>query len=305
MVTFASLMTIAKSLLMIRPAAFGFNTETAASNSFQQNSSAETIRSAQQEFDRFVLQLREHQIAVRVFDDTEQPVKPDAVFPNNWFSTHENGVLVLYPMAAQNRRTERRSDITEQLKNEFGYRTVHDLSYFEKEEKFLEGTGSIVFDHEQKIAYAAFSPRTDKDVLLQTCELLGYLPLVFTTAGKNGQPVYHTNVLMALQPELAVVCPDCIPLADDRRAVLRMLEISGKTILSISISQLEAFAGNMLFVKNASGKTHVLLSQSAWNSLEKKQQETFMHFAQPIIAAIPVIEKTGGGSVRCMVAELY
>lgn len=295
----------AKSLLLIRPAAFGFNAETAATNSFQQKKSIETAARAQSEFDAFVKKLNENQIQTEVIADTELPVKPDAVFPNNWFSTHENGTLIVYPMQAQNRRIERRNDIVEMLKSKYGYRTIHDFSHYENEGKFLEGTGSIVFDHAAKIAYAAFSPRTDKDVLLEVCEKTGYLPLAFETADRNGNAVYHTNVLLAIHEKAAIVCFDCIPDASDKRAVKRMLEISGKKIISISMQQLESFAGNMLFVKNKMGEDQVILSQSAWHSLEKNQQEELSAIANPVYSNLETIETIGGGSARCMVAELF
>lgn len=290
---------------MIRPAAFGFNPETAASNAFQNELAGDTARQALDEFDGFVAEIKKHGIPVLVIDDHVVPAKPDAVFPNNWFSTHANGTIVLYPMLAPNRRTERRTDVVEMLKSEFGYRTVHDLSRFEQEGKFLEGTGSLVFDHEQKIVYAAISARTDRDVLLELCELLGYLPLVFSTVGKNSRPVYHTNVVMALNDTIAVVCLDCITPPEDRRAVERMLAISEKKILPISLSQLEAFAGNMLFVNAPNGERFVLLSQTAWNSLDASQKILLEESARPIVANIPLIESAGGGSARCMIAELF
>jgi hypothetical protein len=298
-------MTCVRALLMIRPAAFGFNPQTAASNAFQNELTGDTAQQARDEFDGFVAEIKKHGIPVLVIDDQAVPAKPDAVFPNNWFSTHDNRTIVLYPMLAPNRRPERRNDVVEMLKSEFGYRTVQDLTRFELEGKFLEGTGSLVFDHAQKIVYAAISERTDRDVLLELCELLGYLPLVFSTAGKNGKPVYHTNVVMALNDTIAVVCLDCIVPAKDRRAVERMLAISGKKILPISLSQLEAFAGNMLFVTNENGERYVLLSQTAWNSLDPSQKILLEASARPIVANIPLIESAGGGSARCMITELF
>lgn len=292
-----------KGLLVVRPAAFGFNPETAASNSFQQQ-----VKDAQppalQEFDALMRRLAKCKIPIEVIDDLPQPAKPDAIFPNNWFSTHPGGVLMLYPMCAPNRRLERLGSIIEKLWHNYRYQTLHDLTAFEKEEKFLEGTGSIVFDHEEKIAYAAFSPRTDKDVLLEACERLGFLPLAFLANDRHGKAIYHTNVVMALHKKLAIVCLESI-LPEDRRAVTRMLEISGRTILPITFAQMEAYAGNVLFVRNAAGKDFVLLSQSAWNAFLPEQQKQIASYAEPIVTAIPTIEKAGGGSVRCMIAELY
>lgn len=294
----------ARKLLLIRPAGFAYNAETAVTNSFQKQGTA-VQEPALAEFDQFVNTLNAHGIETLVIPDTESPAKPDAVFPNNWFSTTENGALLLYPMQAESRRNERRNDIIEKLKSEFGYQTVHDFSACEKEGKFLEGTGSIVFDHLQRIAYAALSPRTDRDLLLEVCEKTGYLPLVFQTADRGGKPVYHTNVMLALHEKAAVVCFDCIPDASDRRSVQRMLEISGKTILQISIEQMESFAGNMLFVKNRNGEDKVILSERAWYSLNQNQQEELAAIADPVYSKLETIENCGGGSARCMLAELF
>lgn len=299
------MLPFAKSLLLIRPTRFGFNLQTAASNSFQQHTGKNVSAAALAEFDAFAARLQEHGITTRIIGDTEYPEKPDAIFPNNWFSTHENGSLVLYPMQAENRRAERRDDIVQLLRSEYGYTHIHDLSRHEQESRFLEGTGSIVFDRREKIAYAGFSPRTNPDVLLELCETTGYLPLAFQTAGRNGDAIYHTNVLMALHDMLAVVCLDCIPDPADRRSVRRMLEISGRELLPISIGQMESFAGNMLFVKNREGRDKVILSERAWNSLDEKQQEIIRRFADPVYSPLNTIETCGGGSARCMLAELY
>lgn len=295
----------AKSLLLIRPAAFGYNAETAASNSFQQVAGQDIQEKALAEFDAFLAELIRNEIQTEIFEDTAQPVKPDAVFPNNWFSAHENGVLILYPMHAPNRRTERRADIIEKLKTKYQYRTVHDFSSYEKEGKFLEGTGSIVFDHRQQIAYAALSARTDRDVLLEICEKLGYLPLVFHTNDRNGKAIYHTNVMLAIHEKAAVVCLDCIPDPSDKRTVRHMLEISGKKILEITLQQMESFAGNMLFVKNKNAEDKVILSERAWLSLDQKQQTALSEIAVPVFSKLNAIETCGGGSARCMLAELF
>lgn len=302
---FCRMTVFAKSLLLIRPAAFGFNPETAASNSFQKENGSNVRAAAQYEFDAFVLELQKNLVQTEIFEDSGSPVKPDAVFPNNWFSTHANGTLVLYPMQAANRRLERRNDIADFLKTKYRYHTVHDLSHYENEGKFLEGTGSIVFDHGNRIAYAALSPRTDRDVLLDLCEKIGYQPLVFNTSDRHGNAIYHTNVLLAVHPDTAVLCLDCIPDASDKRAVQRMLEISGKKIISISLEQLESFAGNMLFVKNKLNEDRVVLSEKAWNSLDENQQEELKAIASPITGKLDTIETCGGGSARCMLGELF
>lgn len=292
-----------QALLLIRPAAFGFNEETAPSNSFQQ-SRLRNQEAALEEFDAFARNLSRCEIPVEIFHDTALPLKPDAIFPNNWFSTHENGVIILYPMLAPNRRKEKRTDIIDTLKKRYGYRTVHDLSAFETQGKFLEGTGSLVFDHACNIAYACLSPRTDKDALLESCAFTGCIPFPFRAFDRNQKPIYHTNVVMAIGENIAVLCPDAIA-EKERSAVRRMLELSGKTILAVSLPQLESFAGNMLFVKNKTLKNFVILSESAWRSLDNDQQKLLSEHAEPVISPLYTIEKTGGGSARCMIAEVF
>jgi hypothetical protein len=293
-----------RALLLIQPAAFGFNAETAPTNSFQANSGEVSAR-ALEEFKSFTDKLKETGIPLQVFADTALPVKPDAIFPNNWFSTHDDGSIVLYPMHAPNRRKERRPDIIDTLKKRYGYKTLHDLSAFETEGKFLEGTGSIVFDHRERIAYAALSPRTDKDVFLELCGKLNYIPFVFSTKDSGGKPIYHTNVLMALHAKIAVVCLNCIADASERAALKKMLVLSGKIIFEISFAQMESFAGNMLFVAGNEGAGHVILSLAAWNSLDASQQQTLRSFANPVFSDLHTIETSGGGSARCMIAEIY
>ncbi len=293
-----------RALLLIRPASFGFNAETAATNAFQQNTGTSVSEEAVREFDAFTERLSDAGIELEIIPDTASPARPDAVFPNNWFSTHPGGLLILYPMCTPNRRTERRPDIVETLKEKYGYTRVLDLSAHEASGKFLEGTGSIVFDHDKKIAYAALSPRTDRDVLDEVCAATGYTPFTFSTAGRSGQPIYHTNVVMALHEKLAVVCFDCVVPAD-REKLRASLTAGGKQLLEISREQMENFAGNMLFVKTRHETDAVILSRAAWNSLDASQKELLQAVAQPVYTPLSTIETTGGGSARCMVAELF
>jgi hypothetical protein len=290
---------------MIRPAAFGYNHETASSNSFQQNNTADQVQElALKEFNAFVTLLNKHDIPVRIFEDDTNVIRPDAIFPNNWFSTHENRTIVLYPMEAPNRRIERRAEFITALKNEYGYSTVHDLTHYELFGQYLEGTGSVVFDPTHRLAWSAFSSRTHREVLLDVCERLGYLPVVFSTRDPDGLPIYHTNVILSLHEKLAIVCIDCIPEEHDRRTIRRLLSITGRTCVEISMEQLKHFSGNALFVKNRSGRDFIVMSLRGWKSLDAQQQEQLTAIAQPITPSLTTIETVGGGSARCMLAEL-
>ncbi|MGL5892231.1 MAG: citrulline utilization hydrolase CtlX [Bacteroidia bacterium] len=296
------------TLLMIRPANFGFNPETAVSNHYQ-NASSAAAGSLQElalnEFDAFAALLERFEIPVLVYNDDASVIRPDAIFPNNWFSTHPGKSMVLYPMEAPNRRTERRNELISALQREYSYTTIHDLTAHENEGRYLEGTGSILFDHVYNLAWASFSSRTNADVLLEACEKLGMLPVVFSATDSNGLPVYHTNVIMALHPKLAIVCLDAITDSRDRIMVERVLQKSGRTIVEISQQQVSAFAGNALFVKNRAGIDHVIMSATGWNSLNDEQRQQISAAAIPVTPEISTIEQTGGGSARCMLAELY
>lgn len=289
---------------MVRPAKFAFNPQTAATNSFQLPSTTDVQEQALGEFDAVAAQLKAAGIHTEIVQDNAAAPLPDSVFPNNWFSTHPSGVMILYPMLSENRRAERRPEIIDSLRTSHKYHVLKDLSHHEKEERYLEGTGSIVFDHATGIAYAGISPRTDREVLLEVCDALGYIPFVFLANDRNNQPVYHTNVVMAVGPSIAVCCFDAINDADDRQGLWTLLSKSGKTVVPISVPQMESFAGNMLFISN--GADHfVVVSSTAWDSLSENQKRIISEHAAPIIARIPTIEKHGGGSVRCMLAELF
>jgi hypothetical protein len=295
-----------RAIMMVRPARFGFNPQTAASNSFQHSTDSDVHQAACDEFDNAVKILRGFGVTVDVFQDDRSTPLPDSVFPNNWFSTTCDSELYLYPMLAPNRREERRITIINELKKRYGYRFVFDFSPNENEGKFLEGTGSMVFDHDQHIAFAAISSRTDKDVLLEVCEKQGYLPFVFECADRNGNAIYHTNVITGIGHEIAVFCFDAVSDPDDRIGIRNYFKRCRKTVVEISMQQMEQFAGNVLFIEQAhlAGVLGVI-SETAWNSLDSSQKSTFESFAKPVIIPVPVIEKHGGGSIRCMLAELY
>lgn len=302
-------MQSASTVFMVRPAAFGFNPETAPSNSFQQPVTNQTPGALQAralaEFDGAVAQLRVHGMQVLVFEDAPTPVRPDAVFPNNWLSLHTDGRVLLYPMCAPNRRLERRPDILATLAQEFVVTEVVDYAAWEQQNVFLEGTGSIIFDHEHRVAYAGLSPRTEAGLLAEVCAQLGYRPVPFRAQDTQGQDIYHTNVLMSVGPEFAVVCLESIRDAAERTAVVVSLQETGHEIVDISLAQVARFAGNMLALQPAAGAALLALSQSAHEALTPIQRQTLSTYATLLPLPIPTIETIGGGSVRCMLAEVF
>ncbi len=295
------------NILMIRPASFGFNEQTAGSNAFQNRAAGEQQlqTKASAEFDGFVKILRDNDVNVIVVDDTVEPAKPDAIFPNNWISFHDNGDIILYPMQAENRRLERREDIIRKLEEQFKVAHVIDLSRFETQHKFLEGTGSMVLDRENKIAYACLSPRTNAEVLHTFCEHTGYKPVLFSAVDQNGLAIYHTNVLMAIAEKYVVICLDAITDDDEAEKVIDTIAESGKEIIALSFEQMSQFAGNMLEVKNNNGESLIVMSKTAWESLSEEQKEVLESYSKPVYADIKTIEQTGGGSARCMMAEVF
>jgi hypothetical protein len=296
------------SILLIRPSNFIFNAETAANNAFQHNvkEANESISNkVKEEFENLKAQLIAKGIDVTVIDDTANPIKPDAIFPNNWVSFHEDGTVILYPMFAVNRRTERRLDIIETLKQKFDVKNTIDFSIYENENKFLEGTGSIVFDHAHKIAYACLSARTDKEIFIKLCELLQYKPIYFTACDEAGQEIYHTNVMMCIAEKVVIICAESIVDKNEREIVLLSFKNTGHEIIDISFSQMNNFAGNMLALQTNTGKRLLALSQTAYNCLIAKQKNTIEKYYELLPLAIPTIESIGGGSVRCMIAEIF
>ncbi len=287
---------------MIKPAAFGYNAETALTNSFQHYETNGEAQNALVEFDNMVQKLQQHGIDVLVIDDTFSPKKPDAIFPNNWFSTHTNGTCILYPMLHHNRRIERRNDIIEQVCN--NSKKLIDLSYLETQNLYLEGTGSLVIDHDFNIAYATISPRTCLAALTIFEEKTGLKVIPFHALDRAQQPIYHTNVVMAITPKNLIICLDVIPKADQEK-LLQSFAQSKKEVIEISIQQLEKFAGNMLCLKNSQNNNALVMSFTAFDALNVVQLNALKKHHQIITIAIPSIEKIGGGSVRCMMAELF
>jgi hypothetical protein len=293
---------------MIRPAAFGFNEETAANNLFQSVPGAEITdiqQRALNEFNQMIALLESHDINVIVIDDTVEPAKPDAVFPNNWLSTSPAGTVAVFPMFAPNRRIEKREDILQYLAEEFVVKDVQDWSEFEVEGRFLEGTGSMVIDHDHKMIYASVSERTSVPVLEKFASANGYQAIVFLATDKNGYPVYHTNVVMSLGDHFAVLCEEAIDEEWELIAVRQLLESTGKDIIPITRDQMHTFAGNMLQVRNAKGDPFLVMSQAAYNVLTRDQLTMLEAWSQLLPVAIPTIEQVEGGSVRCMMAEIF
>ena len=301
---------LASSVLMIRPARFESNPLTAESNKFQGKTSAspaEQHAAALQEFDGLVASLRDKGIDVVVVDDTAEPHTPDSIFPNNWVSFHADGRVVLYPMEARNRRTERRLDVIESLGSEQGFYVseIVDLSHHESVEQYLEGTGSLVLDRVNRIAYACLSTRTQLDVLGDFAQRMDYDVVAFDAVDREGAPIYHTNVLMSIGETIAVICDESIARDDQRAAVLERLQETGHEIVTLDYDQLDAFAGNMLELRSASGQCLIAMSQQAYDSLSDSQLATLSANAEILTVPIDTIESSAGGSVRCMLAEIH
>ena len=295
---------------MVRPASFGFNPQTAASNAFQQAADPpgedEMQRLVLFEFDGLARALQRAGVEVLIASDTPRPAKPDAIFPNNWVSFHFDGTVALYPMLAPNRRCERREEILEHVVREGRFRISRtvDLTHREAEGKFLEGTGSLVLDRAHRVAYASLSPRTDLDVLGEFAQILDYDLVTFEALDAAAQPVYHTNVIMAIGTRFAVVCGEAIAQPPHRDAVFNQLRAAGHDIVDITRRQMQEFAGNLLELAPAGGPV-VALSTTAWRSLGSAQRRILESHAEVVPVAIPTIERIGGGGVRCMLAELH
>jgi hypothetical protein len=298
----------ASAVLMVRPARFGFNPQTAASNAFQERPGGqEDLQGlALREFDALAEQLRRAGLDLIIVDDTPEPAKPDALFPNNWVSFHRDGTVVLYPMLAPNRRIERRDEVIREVLGGGAFRVTRtvDLSYREAEGKYLEGTGSLVLDRVGRIAYANLSPRTDLDVLGEFAQQLDYELVTFESVDGADRAVYHTNVMMAVGAGFAVVCGASITHSRHRDAVYSKLRASGREVVEISLEQMHQFAGNLLEL-SPPGSNVIALSTTAWRSLNASQRRTLEKHGQVAAADIPVIERYGGGGVRCMLAEIH
>jgi hypothetical protein len=296
---------------MVRPVAFHSNPQTAASNAFQSGPEFAEPEIAQAaaaaEFDGLAGALRAAGVETVVVGDTSTPATPDAVFPNNWVSFHADGTAVLYPMMAANRRGERRRDILELLSREHGFRieNVVDLSPHERAGHFLESTGSMVLDRVNRVASACLSPRTHLDVLAEAAQLLDYEPLAFAATDPDGVPIYHTNVLMSIGEDFAVVCPDSIADEGQRRAVLARLEQTGHDLILLATEQITRFAGNMLELRSPDGARVLAMSRQALECLHERQRSALASRCRIVSAPIETIETGGGGSVRCMLAEIH
>lgn len=295
------------AVIMVRPAAFFPNQETAADNAFQthadQSQAANISAKAQSEFDAAVQQLINQGITVHVFEDTPIPHKPDAVFPNNWFSTHADGTLVLYPMYAPVRRLERRDDVVTFLKSHYRVKRIIDLSNRESNNVFLEGTGSLVIDHDGAIAYVALSHRAHKSLVAELCDQLQLQALTFSTADAQNTPIYHTNVMMGIGRYTAVICLDSIVDADKRKTVIDTLNKTNKTIIEISLAQMNRFAGNVIELQGTQGPI-LVLSETALKCFTAEQKARLEQVVQLCPLSIPTIEM-GGGSARCMIAGVH
>jgi hypothetical protein len=298
------------TVLMIEPIAFGYNAQTAENNYFQINQQgSETQTKSLVEFQNFVQKLREHNINVITVKDTLVPHTPDSIFPNNWISFGADGKVILYPMFAPNRRDERRMDVLDLLeKQDFEIDEVIDISEYEDKNIFLEGTGSIIFDHDYRLAYGSVSLRLDRKLFVEFCQKINYQPIVFhsfQTAGTERLPIYHTNVMMCIADKFAVICLDCIDDESERKMVKSSLENSGKEIIEISEPQMQNFAGNMLQVHNTLGQKFLIMSQTAYQSLNEEQISTIKKYSEIIYSDLQTIETNGGGSARCMLAEVF
>lgn len=298
------------TVLMIEPVAFGYNAQTAENNYFQINSeNSETQEKALSEFKNFVEKLREKGIQVITVKDTLEPHTPDSIFPNNWVSFGEDGKVILYPMFAPNRRDERRPEILDEIKKQgFEIKEIDDLSHFEQEEKFLEGTGSMIFDHDNKLAYGSVSLRLDEDIFRKFCHKIGYEPVVFHSfqnAGSERLPIYHTNVMMCVADAFVIICLDCIDDEMEREKVQEFIKATEKELIEISEEQMQQFAGNMLQLRNAEGKTFLVMSETAYRTLTPEQISNIEKYSEIIYSDLSTIETNGGGSARCMLAEVF
>jgi hypothetical protein len=303
-------MQLPTAVVMVRPASFGFNPDTAPSFMFQREitdtNRKEIERRARGEFDILGSRLKDAGAEVIVIEDKEDLHTPDAVFPNNWVSFHHDGTVVLYPMLAPSRRPERRRDIIETLQaSRFRVSRVIDLTHHEDHGRFLEGTGSVVFDHTDHTAYADISPRTDETVLKELCNSLGYNPVMFHAAQANGDSILHTDMLISIGDRFVIFCPDVIPDTSERKRVLDSLKSSGRDVITIDSKQLERFAGNVLQIQTKEGRSVLVISTSACLALRPEQRDAIQKFTQILESPLPVFEGIGRGSARGMMADIH
>lgn len=297
----------ASHVLMVRPSAFGHNPQTAVNNVFQRKAGEEasTRRSALQEFNAMARLLKEGGVEVLVVDDDPKQATPDAVFPNNWISFHSNGSLVLYPMFAPNRRLERNPRIIERIRERYRVKSILNLTDHEREGKFLEGTGSLVLDRKDHLAYACLSDRTDASLVDRFCRKMGYRAATFHASDASGRPIYHTNVMMSIGAEFAVVCLSCIRDPGERKAVRDRLEKHGRRVIEIDEGQMAAFAGNILQLSTVDAASLIVMSGRAHAAYRPDQLAALESYGRILHAPLPTIEDMGGGSARCMIAEIF
>jgi hypothetical protein len=285
---------------------FGYNAETAVNNAFQlKGEDNDAQNKALKEFDSFVNLLQQNGADVTIVDDTIEPHTPDSIFPNNWISFHNDGLVLLYPMYAANRRKERKQHVLEKISERFSIEKKIDLSQYEDENIFLEGTGSMVLDRDNKIAYACLSPRTNEKVLDDFCRQTGYTSVLFHAVDGNGQAIYHTNVMMCIADKYVVICFDSIPDDEEKIKIINAILQTGKEIIDISLDQMNHFAGNMLQIENNKGEKLVVMSTQAYESLTDEQKNKLTSFNKIIHSSLTTIETNGGGSARCMMAEVH
>lgn len=296
-------------LFMVRPVRFGFNEQTSESNSFQNKDTSlkpdEIQAKALKEFDTFVDILRKNGMTVTVFEDQYTPHTPDSIFPNNWISLHKNGKIIIYPILAPNRRLEKRKEIIEHFTQLYDHPEIIDMGYHEADNKFLEGTGSMILDRINQIVYGCISPRTTPELFDEFCKIVECEQVAFTAVNEEGQAIYHTNVMMALGDQVAVICLESIPNQKEREMVRIRLEKTGHEIVEITFEQMNQFAGNMLQVYNKDGVPFMVMSKRAFESLNIEQLTLIRKYTKILVIPIDVIETYGGGSVRCMMAEVF
>lgn len=299
-------MQTTSKILMVRPARFAFNEETAKNNYFQQKSASESVaEKALEEFDAFVELLRGNDVDVTVLQDTPEPWTPDSIFPNNWFSSHTSGELALYPMFAENRQQERKPEAMDLLRRKMNHTKVVDFTSWEQQNEFLEGTGSMILDRDKRVVYACRSPRTSEKVLQDFCSRMNYDAVIFDATDAEGNLIYHTNVMMAIGLQVAIVCLESIKNETERQKVVSRLQAAGKIIVEISLEQVGNFAGNMLELKSRNGNPLMIMSATARRALTTEQETTISTYNKIVSPELNTIETNGGGSARCMIAEIF
>lgn len=293
---------------MVQPTTFGFDEQTAKTNSFQKHvtlAQSEVLRQANDEFDAAAAKLRNAGITVLVFEDKDERIKPNAVFPNNWLSTWPDGQVCMYPMATPSRRIERSPAALDMLREAFAVKTINDLSKAEANNHYLEGTGVIIFDHPNKIAYACISPRCDEALFRKHVRDLGYQPIAFRAYDQNGKAIYHTNIMLGIQSATAVVCAETITDAAERAQVMNKLIETGHEVVDITAEQMNHYCANVLELQNNKGKRFLALSQGAYDSFTSEQRKLLSKDKTLLPVALPIIEAVGGGSFRCLLAEIF